>query len=222
MTAVTVLPARSRSLSTELRSATRADHARAEADLGLPDRLVAVDDLAGLLLGWSAIWSDVRSGSVSTPAGDGRGCGDEAARLLVTAVRAERQITADLRALARLGAAETGTGTGTDRSASDELRQILATPPGVWAVSYVLRGSRVGGTVLAPLVARRLGLPEGVADEYLGDGDAGRAWVAFRGRLDRWGHTAGPTATDTVVRLAGTVFGLVRTRLTSGGAGERR
>jgi heme oxygenase len=213
--AVTV--ARQVSFSAELRGRTRDDHEQVERWLGLPDRLTSVGDLARLLHGWREIWADVRAGC--GPAGH-----DESARLLVSSVRAVQQSAADLRAIAmiddsddvpRAVAAEAGRPRpdDADRCRPTELSALLATEPGVWAVSYVLRGSRVGGSVLAPLITRRLGLPEGVATDYHGDVTTGRSWVTFRARLDAWGRVATPSGRDAVLGLTRDVFDLVGSRL---------
>jgi heme oxygenase len=65
-------------------------------------------------------------------------------------------------------------------------RELLSAPSSSWGVAYVLRGSRLGGAVLAPLVSDATGLPAGTGTAYLrsaGD-EPGRDWVDFRRRLD--------------------------------------
>lgn len=202
MSAIAGTAARIVPLSVELRSATAADHQRAEAALGLPERLDTVADLSRLLQSWRSVWCDVRSAVADR--------GDEAARLLVSAVRAEQQLDSDLGVLGSLTDARSA------GSGSPQLRRMLETAPGIWAVSYVLRGSRVGGTAQAPAIVRRLHLPEHVGTAYLADHTAGPSWVAFRGRLDRWGRTAGSGGREAAVRLAGEMFALVAERLEAG------
>jgi heme oxygenase len=198
-----VVVTRQLSFSAELRSLTRNDHEGVEKVLDLPWRLQDRSDLAAVLEAWSALWSDVRSG-----------CGhvgrDESARLLVASVRAVRQIAGDLDDLAVAGASAPA---GSLRTGEPVLAPLLATPAGVWAVSYVLRGSRVGGTVLAPSIAERLRLPEGMAAAYYADADAGRAWVTFRRRIDSWGRVAGTSAREQTLQLAHEVFNRVGERL---------
>jgi heme oxygenase len=191
------------SFSAELRSLTGEDHERVEQLLDLPWRLETRSDLSAVLQAWSGLWSDVRSGC-------GQVGGDESARLLVASVRAVQQISGDLGDLVVVGATPPARRT---RRADPALASLLDTSAGVWAVSYVLRGSRVGGTVLAPLVAERLRLPEGTAAAYLGDPDTARAWAAFRRRLDSWGRVAGASARDQAVRLAHEAFARIGARL---------
>lgn len=181
------------SFSAELRSLTREDRERVEELLDLPWRLQTRSDLSTVLQAWSGLWADVRSGC-------GQVGGDESARLLVASVRAVQQIAGDLDDLAVAGA------TSPARRAEPPLAPLLGTPAGVWAVSYVLRGSRVGGAVLAPLIAERLRLPEGTAVAYLGDPDTARAWAAFRRRLDSWGRVTQTSTRDQAVRLAHEAF----------------
>jgi heme oxygenase len=191
------------SFSAELRSLTREDHEAVERVLDLPWRLQERSDLAAVLQVWSGLWSDVRSGC-------GHAGRDESARLLVASVRAIRQIAGDLDDLAVAGATPSG---GQLRGAEPVLAPLLDTPAGVWAVSYILRGSRVGGTVLAPLIAERLRLPEGMSAGYFGDADAGRAWVTFRRRLDSWGRVAGTSAREQTAGVAHEAFGRICERL---------
>jgi heme oxygenase len=191
------------SFSEELRSLTGADHERVEELLDLPWRLETRSDLSAVLQAWSGLWSDVRSGC-------GQVGGDESARLLVASVRAVQQIAGDLGDLA---VAAAGSPARHTRRAEPALASLLGTPAGVWAVSYVLRGSRVGVAVLAPLIAERFRLPEGTATAYLGDPDTTRAWAAFRRRLDSWGRVAGASARDQAVQLAHEAFDQVGARL---------
>jgi hypothetical protein len=228
--------ARQVSFSVELRRSTRGDHENAERILDLPARMHSLVDLARLLHAWRSIWSDVRA--ECGPAGH-----DESARLLVSAVRAVQQTAAGLRSLAMIDESDAGeiralvepgagpdattpTTTTTPMTTSTTIggdgagdggpfAALLATEPGLWAVSYVLRGSRVGGTVLAPLFAEQLGLPLGVASEYHADATTGRSWVTFQRRLDDWGRCGGPDGRDAVVHLAREAFALVGARLSA-------
>lgn len=216
MTAIMVPAGRGTSFSVELRQATRDQHEHAERALDLPGRIGSPADLAGLLVAWRTVWDTVRSACGTTR-------DDEAARLLVSAVRAGRQINADLATLAVVDPSldvSGPTAAPLHRRTHDlrELRGILGTAPGVWAASYVLRGSRVGGTVLAPLISQRLALPDGAAMEYFGDAAAGRFWVAFRGRLDQWARGAGGPAQEATIRMAAAVFGMIEAPLAGGGA----
>jgi heme oxygenase len=191
------------SFSAELRNLTREDRERVEELLDLPWRLQTRSDLSAVLQAWSGLWTDVRSGC-------GQVGGDESARLLVASVRAVQQIAGDLGDLAVAGA--TSPARRTCR-AEPPLAPLLGSPAGVWAVSYVLRGSRVGGAVLAPLITERFRLPEGTAVAYLGDPDTARAWAAFRRRLDSWGRVARTSARNQAVRLAHEAFDGVGVRL---------
>jgi heme oxygenase len=195
----------------ELRSQTRDQHEQLERVLDLPCRLGGPSDLAAILGVWGSLWAGVRSGCGAA----GR---DESARLLVSSVRAVRQVAVDLDDLAAVVAARPAVTRARRvaalRAAPDRcLVPVLGSPAGVWAVSYVLRGSRVGGTVLAPIIARHLGLPGGIADNYFGDSAAGPAWVRFRRRLDMWAHSVGESAREDVVRIAVDVFGMLGDRL---------
>jgi hypothetical protein len=202
------------SFSSLLRCSTNGDHERIEVALGIPDRLHSEADLARLLIAWDTVWADVRAGVQlhRRPAGH-----DERARLLVSAVRAMQRIRADL---AELGpetvrpGPKPGDAPGSGLPDGD-LADLLAAEPGVWAVSYVLRGSRLGGGVFAPLVGERFELPLGVATAYYRDEAAGPSWISFRRRLDAWGRVAREDDCDQALDLTGTVFALVSARLTA-------
>lgn len=212
MSAHAMTAARQVSFSAQLRERTRGEHEQVERSLGLPDRLETFGDLALHLQGWRSVWSEVRAGC--GPAGH-----DEAARLLVSSVRAVQQISADLRALSMNDDSDVTALRppvalrGDVEPRPGGLAALLETEPGMWAVSYVLRGSRVGGAVLAPLIAQRLRLPDGVATGYHADATSGRSWVAFRGRLDTWGLGSGPSGRRAALDLTREVFDLVSARL---------
>jgi heme oxygenase len=209
------------SLSVQLRDRTRAEHDRVERLLDLPDRLGEPRDLGLVLRAWREIWTAALDGV--GPAGH-----DEAARLLVCGTRAIRRIADDLDDLDHLQAARSARAlpaAGGPAAPSAEppanplpelsagLAALLTSAPGVWGVGYLLRGSRTGGTVLAPLVARRLRLPDDAGTGYLSDDTVGPAWVAFTRRLDRWGLAVDAGAREAAVRAAVIGFDLVGRQL---------
>jgi hypothetical protein len=82
-------------------------------------------------------------------------------------------------------------GSAPGRVAAADLVGLLARPASAWGVAYVLRGSRLGGTMIAPQLRAGLRLPPGRATSFLTSQgtDPGREWVAFRRRLDALGLT---------------------------------
>lgn len=200
------------SFSSVLRGSTRAEHERIVAALRLPERIRAEADLVRLLIAWDTVWAEVRVGVQRDrrPAGH-----DERARLLVSAVRAVQRIRADLD---ELGYAAPWVGPDDEPRRIEpggDLTVLLASEPGVWAVSYVLRGSRMGGPTIAAMIGERLELPHGVASAYHCDDAAGPSWILFRRRLDAWGRMAREVEREHALTAARAAFLLIGGRLTA-------
>ena len=161
------------STSNRLRAMTRDEHLAAEAALDVMS-LRTPASYAALLDGWATVWQ-----SVSTAAHEPLVCSTAREELLVVAHQALEWIAADLTDLAVHGAASGGQPAG-------GFAGLLERPGSTWGVAYVLRGSRLGGAVLAPIVSASVGLRAGVATSFLRSAgtDPGREWVAFRRRLD--------------------------------------
>jgi heme oxygenase len=206
-------------LSVELRRLTRADHERVELLVDLPDRLTRRGDLAVLLHGWQQIWREIKHGCAGAGPGVGaKGWPGETAALGRLAEESLARIAVDLVDLAELDhmsdpsgpAGLAGPAGPAEGKPDSPFSPLLADEPGVWAVAYVLRGSGIGGQVLAPLITARLDLPPGAAMSYhAGAEDVGRSWVAFRRRLDGWGVAAGPEQRQVVVRRTRVAFALI-------------
>lgn len=174
MTARTVVP----STSAGLRAGTRVEHESVEAAVDL-DLLQTSAGLASALLGWFAVWDQVRRAVVAP------GAAVEArAELLVPSAQALDWLAADLADLAPAA------GEVTPRLTSPEdarvVRQFLVERSASWGLAYVLNGSRLGGRLLAPLVRGALGLPVDCGTRFLASRgtDPRGEWVAFRRRLD--------------------------------------
>jgi heme oxygenase len=201
------------SFSSFLRLVTRDEHAWLDSVLRAPDRLRSEADFARLLIAWDTVWAEVRTGVQHDrrPAGH-----DERARLLVSAVRALQRLHADL---AQLGYGSGMRAAADGRPAMDvedvdsDLTRVLTCEPGVWAVSYVLRGARVCGGHLASQISERLELPLGIATTYHSDEAIGPSWASFRHRLDVWGRIARGTDREQAVVAVRQVIGIVGVRL---------
>ena len=175
-----------------LRAATRDDHLAVEARMDLASTVRSVSDLSDLLRGWSTVWDSVHRRAAGS--GTCRPARDE---LLGASTLSTSWLRADLRALAHLQARRAGCrltvadGCGAVPDRPDEhgieLARLLTQPAGGWGVAYVLRGSRLGGGVLAPRISAALSLPDGVGTRFLESvgTEAGREWAAFKLRLDR-------------------------------------
>lgn len=161
-----------------LRARTRAEHDRVEAALDL-HRLRTPSGLAGVLLGWVAVWTQVRL-ALDEP-GVARAA---TAELLGLSKQALDWLAADLTDLApAVGEPVSAYPPPAD---ARMLGRLLANPSASWGVAYVLRGSRLGGGVLAPVVRDALQLPGDCGTRFLASHgtDPGREWVSFRRRLD--------------------------------------
>lgn len=167
--------------STCLRVGTRAEHAAVEAGSD-PRRLRHPAELAALLHGWTGVWHEVQLAATAPGA-----AAEAAVELLPPATESLHWLERDL---ADIGGASAGvaheTSVRTVASARSLLRRFLAQTSTTWGVAYVLRGSRLGGSVLAPLVRAQLGLTSASGTRFLASNgtDPGREWVSFRRRLD--------------------------------------
>ncbi|HEX2809353.1 MAG TPA: hypothetical protein VHN80_24580 [Kineosporiaceae bacterium] len=210
-------------LSVELRRLTRVDHERTEQLLDLPGCLSGPADLAALLHGWQRIWREIKQGCAGSRAVAGaKGWPGETAALARLAEESLARIAVDLAELIQPAdldepdeSDEPDEPGGPDGGPVDNVFvPMLADEPGVWGTAYVLRGSAMGGRVLAPLITAQLDLAPGVATSYhAGADDAGRSWVGFRHRLDSWGVAAGPEQRRVVVRRARSTFAAVGGRM---------
>ncbi len=174
--------ARPTSSSAYLRVGTRAEHDAVEAGLD-PRRLRDPAELAALLHGWTGVWHEVQIAAAAPGA-----AAEATAELLPSATQSLRWLGRDL---ADIGGASAGVraheaSARTDAVGGSRLRRFLAGTSTTWGVAYVLRGSRLGGSVLAPLVRAQLGLTSASGTCFLAsDGtDPGREWVSFRRRLN--------------------------------------
>jgi len=135
--------------------------------------------LAAVLLGWLAVWNQVRLAVVEPGAST-----EATAELRIPSVEALDWLATDLADLAP--AAEAVPPQRTGQGDAWVLREYLADPSASWGIAYVLRGSRLGGGVLAPFVRTALDLPDGCGTRFLASQgtDPRREWVSFRRRLD--------------------------------------
>jgi len=171
------------SASAQLRASTRGEHAAVEAGLDLR-QLRHATELAALLHGWGAIWAVVRAAVTAT--GVTPAATEE---LLLPSTQALGWLNADLadlRAKPDRPETEIDAAIRVGAAGGSRLRCLLEHQSGSWGVAYVLRGSRLGGTVLAPLVRAALGLRGDCGTRFLASSgtDPGREWVSFRRRLD--------------------------------------
>lgn len=167
--------------SARLRTCTREEHAAGEAALNT-SRWGTSAGLAAVLLGWLAVWDQVRLAVVEPGA-----AAEATAELLIPSIQALDWLASDLTDLATLASA--GDAVPPPCTAAGDarvLRRFLADPSASWGMAYVLRGSRLGGRVLVPLVRAALELPGDCGTRFLASQgtDPCREWVAFRRRLD--------------------------------------
>lgn len=166
-------------LSSWLRTQTRVEHRAVERHLDL-DRPLTAADAMNVLTGWASVWHEVRT-SVAAP-----GASTTAAtELAPLADQALAWLAAD-----GVAPAEPTPGAPEARGPRQlGLSELLVDPAAAWGVAYVLRGSRLGGAVLAPRVDAALIPLTGAGSAFLGTAGAnpGREWVAFRRRLDASG-----------------------------------
>ncbi len=139
-----------------LRDDTRAEHDAVEAGLDLR-RLRHPAELAALLHGWTGVWHEVQLAAAAPGA-----AAEATAELLPPATQSLRWLERDL---ADIGGALAGvlpheTSARTGAAGGSRLRRFLAETSTTWGVAYVLRGSRLGGSVLAPLVRAPVGAHE--------------------------------------------------------------
>jgi heme oxygenase len=189
------------SASRWLRTQTRDEHVAVEAELDF-GRLHDRAALAGLLRGWDAVWGAVLCAGTLPGA-----CRQASEELLVAAVQARRWIRSDLASIGGHRASDLDVVQRAEDST--HLANLLAVPADSWGVAYVLRGSRLGGTVLAVRVSAALGLPPDCGTKFLASAgtEPGRDWVAFRRRLD--GLDLSPAELGGAVDAARWTFGWV-------------
>lgn len=148
-----------------LRTGTRDHHLALERDLELPGRIRTRADLAAVLAALLAAWAPLER---DLAAADWSGL-----RLDPRLGAATELLRADLAAL------DTAPPAGTGRP---DAGVRFDTPARAVGGRYVLLGSALGGSVIAPVVERRLGLAEGEATGFFRrTGRApGRDWRDFR------------------------------------------
>lgn len=170
-------------LSVLLRERTRADHSLVEHVLGLEKPGVGVADLVHLLQVWRVVWSAVAA-ALDAP----HACAIARAELADCTGEALAWLRADLDELGSLGSVTDVCGGAPPPGDAGWLAAALATPAGAWGVSYVVRGSQLGGQVLARRVEATPALSGTAATRFLSGrgGQVGPGWVAFRRRLDSW------------------------------------
>ncbi len=161
-----------------LRTRTREEHEAVEAALDV-SQLRTSAGLAAVLRGWVGVWKQVRLAVVEPGA-----AATATAELLIPSEQARDWLTADLADLApAAGEAPPHLAAPGDVRV---LRRFLADPSASWGLAYVLRGSRLGGGVLARHVRGALELPRDCGTRFLTSRgtNPGREWVSFRRRLD--------------------------------------
>lgn len=192
MSSTTLRTATSPAISSQLRSRTRDDHLASEAAVDFAS-LRTPAALAAFLQGWATVWQAVRRAAHAPSA-----CAAGRQELLAPATEALNWLGTDLTDLATFpGGDDPRAVVDFSRSVRPDARmageavdvrfaELLAAPSSSWGMAYVLRGSRLGGSVLAPLVSDSTGLPVGTGTAFLRSAgtDPGREWVAFRRRLD--------------------------------------
>jgi heme oxygenase len=208
--------ARGVGFSAEVRRLTRTEHERVEQVLDLPGRLATAEDLVTVLRMWERTWQDVARWASSASGFSGTVQGDDqpGPELLLLTTRALGRLAEDLTDLQDLAPATRPRVEDGPTASGGPMADLLTTLPGGWGVSYVLRGSQVGGRILAPQIAERLHLPQGTALRYLStEGeDVGSSWHGFRRRLDAWGDAATPALRRAVVAAAIMTFHAVQDR----------
>ena len=172
------------STSSYLRAWTREEHEAVEAALDMQELRTSAE-LVAVLLGWVAVWNEVRL-AVVEPGAAAAGT----AELLIPSAQALDWLAADLADLAATAGAASPHGATPEDARM--LRRFLDRASMTWGVAYVLRGSRLGGRVLAPLVRDALQLSGDGGTHFLASRgtDPGREWVSFRRRLDAVALTA--------------------------------
>lgn len=153
-----------------LRAGTREHHLALERDLDLPGRIRSRTDLSSVLSAMLAGWQPLER---RLAAADWAGL-----RLDPRLGEATDLLRADLRAL---GAEPNDGETALERPDAPGFDGLARAVGG----RYVLLGSALGGRVIAPVVERRLDLPEGAATRFFRrTGMApGRDWRDFRAAL---------------------------------------
>lgn len=166
------------SASACLRQRTREEHEAIEAALDM-EHFRTRAGLVAVLRCWVAVWNQLRLAVVEPGAS-----GTAAAELLVPSGQALDWLAADLAFLAP--PADAVAAYRTVPADAHTLQRFIADPSASWGLAYVLRGSRVGGGVLAPLTREALDLPDDRGTHFLASRgtDPGREWVSFRRRLD--------------------------------------
>ncbi|SCG73087.1 heme oxygenase [Micromonospora siamensis] len=177
-----------------LRAGTREQHLAVERVLDLPGRVRDRDDLVIVLTAMLAAWQPLEERLAAAYGWDGSGL-DPRLGAAADLLRAD---------LAELGAplVAEGDGPGVVVPRFDGLAAAVGG-------RYVLLGSALGGRVIAPVVERRLGLPEGRGTGFFRrvgmDPDAD--WRAFRAAVD--GHPWSPSELAAAVDAAADTFGSV-------------
>jgi heme oxygenase len=192
-----------------LRSQTREEHIAAETEIdanGLRRRA----DLANLLIGWIAVWESV-SRAASTPMAS-RAASEE---LVAPAAQALGWLGSDLADLGYVASAQSRGSSIVGTDWSDRLAELLARPADSWGVAYVLRGSRMGGAVLAARLRSALALRGDCGTSFLTSGGTrpGREWREFCGRLDS--VTFSPAELTAGVTAARWTFGWIGAQVSS-------
>jgi heme oxygenase len=172
--------------SCQLRLQTREEHAAVEAVLDVA-KWRSGSDLAGVLQGWAVVWGAVSCASAAPAA-----CRESRQELTDLAAQALRWLQSDLADLG-YGSRPSLRSTAGGPAYCAAVADYLAQPAGSWGVAYVLRGSRLGGAVLAPQIRASLNLPTDGGTRFLASAETrpGRDWVAFRRRLDMAGLSPG-------------------------------
>lgn len=181
------------SLTERLRADNRDRHAEIESRVGLPDTVRSRDDYVSLLTGLLAFHAAVEA--------ELDGWRTSFAELGVD-LAAYRRSGLLRRDLADLGAAAPAAGAPLGVAGFAEALGVL----------YVVEGSTLGGTYLAPRIA--VNVPEAPVAFFRGEGRGHpRPWHALKAAVDRFGEAAGDA--DRVLAGARQAFGAFGDRLAS-------
>jgi heme oxygenase len=191
-----------------LRTQTRDEHLAVEARLNL-DRAFSVADLVKLLRGWRAIWREVQFAASSAQA-----CAQATGEFLIPAAQALDWLQSDLASLGEEPSRDHAFEQA--QISASRLGSLLEQPATTWGVAYVLRGSRLGGAVLARRVDAALALQNGFGTNFLRSSGAqpGQEWLDFRRRLD--GSKVSSSALAAAVEAAKWTFDWVGTVIVTG------
>ncbi len=175
-----------------LKIETRPAHDRIEHAVGIESRLVSLASYKALLArfyGFHAAWEPLAEAAIADQA-------------FFRARRKTHHLVCDLKAL----------GMGEDDIARLPVclpLMPMSDPAAAYGAMYVVEGSTLGGTVIARLVERQLGLGRDTGCRYFGSygSEVGSMWRSFGARLQA---LSTPAFDDAVVASANRTFALMQ------------